>query len=63
MSDLIEKICDALYRNGYADRAAERDFDPRGAEEWESVHDALEAAAKEKDELRAAIIALALQQP
>lgn len=51
MTDPYE-IADALYRRGYEDRQKERDYDPRGAAEWQAVVDAgapptLESMARE----------------
>ena len=44
-----EVMCalDELYAAGYKDRERGRDYDPRGTEEWQDVHDMLNAAGEE----------------
>jgi hypothetical protein len=42
------KLADDLYSCGYTDRQKERDYDPRAAEEWQSVVDAITLVTKMK---------------
>ena len=39
--DLLWKILDAVYQRGWTDRGRDKDFDPRGTEEWQVAQDVL----------------------
>ena len=37
--DQVHKVLDGLYQSGYDDASKERDYDPRGTDEWQVALD------------------------